>query len=158
MTSPAIVANSNVVIESWLKGVPGVPSDMVGGTVPSIEKWVGTGFVQHAVVAGGRHNHLPQYQPIVRFNTYATSASGSSDDISYKPRWNLANDLAEAIIAGIFNEETLHRELTLPKAYASQKCRIIGAYDVGEPIRLGDDAGGMARFTFTARFIWAVMP
>lgn len=155
-----VLPNNNVVITAWLKDITGLDEDLVGNTVPDKSKWVGKGFVRHRVVGGTRHNHLPQFQPVVQIDCYACSGSSGN----YRPAWNEANAMAELIHRASkddvenFYSEQLHRELTLPSQYSAFKVRMIGVFGGGEPQPLDSDGGEVARFRFDMRFIWAVMP
>lgn len=152
MTAPVLRANTDLVAQAWLAGVPGLTSAMVGSQLPSDNStWAASGFVT-VRTSGGRpvlDNALRQ--PVITVDTWACKVTSS------KVPWNKANYLAECIVRACYPRTdseriAVPRLLTLPAGYPH--ARVLSAVVVTEPRRSYGDIGLYASYTFDLSLSW----
>jgi hypothetical protein len=137
----------DLVAIAWLKGVPNIDASKVASTLPEdTSVWGEIGFVQARVIGGPSDRYLPVGRPIVQVDCWAVKPDTG------KPLWNVANLLAEHIIAATRDEATIRRPLALPAGYPA--ARVLEVYPLVEPHRVESDPGSYARFRFDLQFHW----
>lgn len=128
----------------WIKGVPGVPVDLVNSTVPErSDAFAESGFIQ--VQSGGGTRDLDTF---MRSSNLLVSGWAYNAN-SQKVPWGKANNLMETILGG--TEDNPARVLVLPDAY--ENARVRQAYPVGEPLRVPAE-GDFARYSMTLVVVW----
>lgn len=164
-------ANSELAAITWLKTIPGLPTNAIGTTVPmgadssTPPSWVNTGFVQVLVTGrGSTENNIPYRAPIITAHCWA--ASGNKQ----KPPWGQANDLAETIWAATLVEGNGIENLDLAVNVASPPTiRILQVWGVQEPRRVpfgfptmgrGQfiNPGNTGQYTVDFQIAWAELP
>lgn len=146
MTAPANYPNSTLVAVAWFNSIPGIEA---ASQLPKDTAWGPTGFVRVEVVGGSPNAYLPQGEPVVEVHCSAVQPDTG------RPLWNVAGNVASAVIRALRDETTKQRTLTLPIGYAD--CRVIQAYAVGEPTRDLDDEGSYACWSFPIFFRWTLI-
>jgi hypothetical protein len=141
---------SELVGAAWLKGVPGLPAEQIGTTLPSdVEKWA-DGFVQILVVGGSDHPYVPIRRPVFRVSCWVPGGK--------KPRYGEANVLADAVIAGTRGEDghgRVGRRVEIAVGdYAP--ALVLSAWPVSAPMRVEDPAG-YARYDVSLELHWTVV-
>ena len=64
MSAPVLRANTDLVAQAWLAGVPGLDGAMVASTLPSdVTGWAVSGFVQVTTVGGSPDAYVPMREP-----------------------------------------------------------------------------------------------
>lgn len=146
MTAPNY-PNSTLAVVAWLNGVAGVQA---ATQLPRDNTtWGASGFATVQIIAGSPNQYLPQGEPIAQINCCAVNPG------SGRPLWNVANNVASAILRSLRDEVNKGRTLTLPSGYAP--CRVIQAYATREPTRLYSDDGSYAIISFDAFFRWTLL-
>lgn len=146
MTLP-ISVSAEAVVQAWLATIPGIASSMVGSTLPEDNStWAASGFITTYIVGGKAGMYMPLRSPKVMLCAYATTPGSSI------PPWNLAKDLAEAVVAATYNQSLFGNTLTIP--YASQDAVVMTAFPLSEPRRGFGDLGDYAMYTVDIQFNW----
>lgn len=161
-----LLPNSELVAAAWLAAVPGFTTAMVGTTLPRmpasgpLPAWIGTGFVTVGPVVGGTPGtNMPLAEPVVSVNCWAVNAtktdgSGASINVSTKPPWGRAAQLAEQIRAAVYTlDKGAGRQVVMPvPGYA--RATVNGAQLLSEPRRMPSDPASYARFQFELQLFW----
>ena len=164
-------ANSELVAVSWIKTLPGIPTNAVGTTVPmgldgNAPSWIDTGFVQVIVSGKGTSQFNHGYRaPVITAHCWAASGKAKQ-----KPSWGQANDLAEIIWNATLVEGNGKENFSLAVNVATPpKVRILQAWGVQEPRRLpygfptmgrGQfiNPGNSVQYTVDFQIAWAELP
>lgn len=142
--APAVVATTEQVAVAWLRSL----GFNAGTTLPrDLTGWQASGFVQVAASGGSSSIYVPMRSPVVRLDCWAANPT------SGKPPWGRANAIAEAIRGACLNHPTFPVALTLVGTPAP-RARVHSAYLAGEPIRVLDDVGSYARYSFPLALWW----
>jgi hypothetical protein len=140
-------ANTELVAVAFLASLPGVPTGAVATTLPADgSSWAAEGFVQVTTIGGSSSAYVPLRVPAVQVDVWANTPT------SQKPPWGKANNLAEAISAGVYSLDATHVELTLPGDYPG--AMVHAAFFASEWRRVPDDAANYARFTADMIISW----
>jgi hypothetical protein len=94
--------------------------------------------------------YTPMREPIIGVTCWGAAPT------SGKPPWNLASQLAEAIVAATLVHTTVPRRVSLPAAYAPAFVR--SAYVITEPQRVPGDVSSYARYTLDLALGWVEVP
>src|SRR4051812_21757920 len=110
-----MIPTAELVTTYWIKGVPGVPADLVAGTVPArTPEFAQSGFIQVQSGGGTRDFETYMRSSQVLIGAWAYNAN------SQKVPWGKANQLLELVLAGT---EDAARRVALPAAYADARVR-----------------------------------
>jgi hypothetical protein len=164
-------ANSELAAIAWLKAQPGLPTNAIGTTLPmesedgTVPSWVDTGFVQIIVHDGSRSGVNIGYRaPVI------TAHCWSANPGKQRPRWHMANDLAEEIWAACLVEGNGIENLACPVNIASPpRIRVLQVWGIQEPKRtpfgfptMGRgkfiNPGNCAQYTVDFQIAWAELP
>lgn len=142
--SDLFIPTPELVAIHWLKGVPGIPVDLVNSTVPGkSDDFAEKGFVQ--VQSGGGTRDIETEMR----NSNMLVGSWAYNPDSQKVPWGKANQLLELILDHAL--EAPARVITLPAQYDNARVRQV--YPIGEPIRV-PEPGDFARYSMTLVFVW----
>lgn len=144
------IPTPELVAIHWIKGVPGVPVDLVATTVPErSDEFAKSGFIQVASAGGDRDIETGMR------NSNITVSSWAYNPDSQKVPWGKANNLLELILAGTEEDGRVPsraaRRLTLPAQYNDARVRTV--YPIGEPQRIPEE-GDFARYSMTLVIVW----
>lgn len=148
---------SELVAITWLRQLPGVPSTKVSTKLPGDNSLIAaSGFVTVQTIGGAPHVHLPRRDPIVQVTCWACSPDGDRQD----PPWAKANQLAEAIVAAVYDPKSFLGRVTTRTGY--DNASVLSAYLLTEPRKAdpfgtGDDAR-MAKYVFDLQMHWLWIP
>lgn len=145
---------SELVAAAWLAArAAGVTPGMVATTLPNVENWRATGFVQVQALPGGFPDvDTPErHRALIQVDTWAAPATVAST----APRWGLANDLAEAVRDAT---KAAPAGLTINLGASFVGARLLAAYLSSEPRRVLDDPSGFARYQLDVALDWVVNP
>lgn len=149
-------ANSEIVFEAWLRGVTGVDPNKLGSTLPQDQAWADTGFIQFAVVGGVPDLDNPIRKPVFGLDFWAISPTPGSN----KPPWWQANNLAETVLAGCYNDANPAaggRDVSAVLQAAHPQydgARVLSVYSLSEPRRVYEDISSYARYTMDVLCNW----
>jgi len=142
---------SELVFVAWLKGVPGLPTEQIGTTLPTDASRWPDGFLQVAVVGGSNRPDLPVRRPVMRVSCWVAGGK--------KPRFGEANVLADAVVAGTHGEDghgqTGRRVHIATGSYAP--AQVMSVFPVGIPMRVTDDPSGYARYDVDIELHWTTV-
>lgn len=161
-----LLPNSELVACGWLSAVPGFTAAMVGTTLPRIPgagplpDWIGTGFVTVGPVVGGTPGgYMPTAEPVLSISCYAANATGTGlpgapINVSTKPPWGRAAQVAERIRAAVYTlDKGPGRQVAMPvPGYAH--ATVTGAQMLSEPRRMPSDPASYARYQFDLQLFW----
>lgn len=149
-------ANTELVAGLWLSALPGLNAGIVATQVPEKAEQntalVTSGFVTYKTVGGTPDMYVPERKPAVQITTYGFPIDSSSR----KPQWNIANGLAEQIVAACYQLSSFNAVLTLPSGYPT--ARVQQAHPLGEPRRLYGDKAYWAVYQFDLQLYWLELP
>jgi hypothetical protein len=94
--------------------------------------------------------YTPLRQPAIGVTCWGVAAT------SGKPPWNLASQLAEAILDATLAHQTVPRRVTLPTGYAPAFVRSVRA--LTETQRVPGDVASYARYTLDLALDWVEVP
>jgi len=147
VSAPLLRGNTDLVVQGWLAGVPGLSEAMVASTLPSdVTGWAVSGFVQVTTVGGTPDAYVPMREPVVSVDCWAVAPNSS------KPPWGKANNLAEHIAAACQDHRGCNRVVILPEGYPP--VRVHQAYLLTEPRRIPSDDGAYARYQMDLALHW----
>lgn len=149
MSAPVLVPNSDLVLQCWLKTIPGIVN--VGMTVPDDEtSWADDGFVQEMCTGGSPHPDFPLRMPMCTLWCWAVKIG------SKKPPWGDAARLANLIFNACYDEQAVRRPLTVVAGgNRNYPAVLIKELNVrSEPRPYPGDPGGRARYTFDLEMNW----
>jgi hypothetical protein len=113
--------------------------------------WSASGFTTVAAAGGDAPAYVPMRMPVMGVQTVGVAPT------SGKPPWNLASQLAEAIVAATLDHRTVPRRVTMPSnLYAPAFVRSVRC--LTEPRRVPSDPGDFARFTLDLALDWVEVP
>lgn len=143
-------ATTEKVVTAWLATLPGITAAMVGMQLPAPDtsnnlSWAASGFITPYGLGGAPNIYVPVAKPVVGLKCWAV------DPDTGLPPWNLADNLAETIRAGCFNNGG---ELFLNIPYSDQNARLMSAYMLTEPRRSFGDTGDYACFDTEVQLHW----
>lgn len=154
--------NSELVAVAWIGTVGDMPAGAVSLQLPKDPAvWEANGFVtvggpgagpgvgSGGVIGGAPDWYVQTRHPVLSVHTWA-NASGSA-----RPPWGKAATLAEYIVAGCNDEDTIRRTLSLPTGYGS--ARVNEAYPLTEPRRVPGDMSGYAHFQMDLQLHWVAL-
>lgn len=142
-----MIPTAELVAIHWLKGVSGLPRDLINTTVPDrSDSFAEHGFVQVTATGGTRDNETTMRASAVQIDTWAYNPN------SQKVPWGKANQLAEVIGAA-----SLHgaRRVTLPAGFQDALVRQV--LMTVEPVRMGGESD-YARYTTDITVFWTPVP
>lgn len=145
-------ANTELVAVAWLAGATGLSSSMVATTLPTdATTWAATGFVTVRTSGGAPAVDTPLRRPVVTVDTWAVNPT------SAKPRWGLANYLAEVIARACdplsdVERMAIQRPLVLPANYPAAVVK--SAWIVSEPRRAYGDPGNYGHYVLDMALRW----
>lgn len=142
--------NSELVAVGWLQGIPYLGSRVATSLPLDNSTWSASGFVTAVAAGGPAPMYVPMRQPVIGVTCWGAAPS------SGKPPWNLASQLAEAIVDAVLDHQTVPRRVTLPAAYAPAFVRT--AYVVTEPRRVPGDVASYAQYTLDLALGWVEVP
>lgn len=148
------LANSELVAVAWVRGVPGIPDEGVGTTLPGdATKWP-AGFLQISVVGGDKDRDLPIHRPVIQVDAWFANRGS-------KPSWGAANQLLELIathcwVDKVGDPSPAHRPVTLPTGY--QRARVQEARVLTDPRRVPADEARYAHYEMDLQLAWVALP
>ncbi len=142
----ALHPNSELVAVAWLQGIPYLGSRVATALPTDNGTWSASGFVTAVAAGGSAPMYVPMRQPIIGVTCWGAAPT------SGKPPWNLASQLAEAIVDATLDHVTVPRRVTLPTAYAPAFVRT--AYVINEPKRVPGDVASYAAYTLDLALGW----
>lgn len=162
MTPPLNAPTTLLVVPAWLKLVLG--TDVGAATeLPESNEWHGPskGFVTVTMAGGDENPYLPQSEPVVQLDVYATSTDSS------KPLWYAAQNICSAIVDAVRprmpnGSANPYFNVTLPlsvkgKSYGSARVMEAGGSVLTAPTRAYGSAEQYAHMIFDVSFVWTVV-
>lgn len=143
----ALMPTAELVAVHWLKGVPGLPHDLIATTLPErSDAFEKSGFIQVVSAGGTRDIETSMRRSVVMVDTWAYNAN------SQKVPWGKANQLSEQVA-----EATLRsaRRVVLPTNFQNALVREVSM--AGEPQRITGEPD-YARYTLTVAMFWTPIP
>lgn len=142
--------NNDVAAISWLKTLPGVPSNGVASSLPRDNStWEASGFVTIQVISGQPDIYNPINRPVVQILCWANKAN------SEKPPWGRANNLAEEIKAACYGHPELYGYVQTPVHFGD--VRVLSCYLLSEPRRVLADEARFAVYEFELQMHWVAV-
>jgi hypothetical protein len=148
----AFLPHGELVMQAWLRGIDGVPTNGVGTTLPRDNTaWAASGFVQiNGVVGGSPGVDTPVYRPVMSLQFWA-NRPGSS-----KPDWGKANQLAEIVKAAGYGAVDAYappaRIVGLAPSF--QNARVLACYALTEPRRIPADEARFALYQMDMQLVY----
>jgi hypothetical protein len=143
--------NTELVAVSWLKGLTYLGTRVATELPRDNATWSASGFVTVTAAGGPAPLHIPWREGVVDVSTWGVTPT------SGRPPWNLAAQLAEAIVTGTLDHKNVPRRVTMPSA-AYAPAFVKGARVMSEPRRVPGDAADYARFTMDLALDWVEVP
>lgn len=141
-----LIPTPELVAIHWIKGVPGIPADMVNSTVPERSyRFAESGFIQVQSGGGTRDVETTMRNSNMLVGSWAYNAG------SQKVPWGKANQLLERILQHALDDANAARVVRLPAEY--QDARVREVYPIGEPLRVPNEED-FARYSMTLVFAW----
>lgn len=138
---------AELVAIHWLKGVPDLPRDLIGTTVPDrSDTFARDGFIQVTAVGGTRDNETTMRASAIQVDTWAYNPN------SQRVPWGKANNLSEIVAAATHRSA---RRVVLPAGYQDALVREV--LMVTEPQRIGGEPD-FARYTSDITVFWTPVP
>jgi len=151
-------ANTDLVMGLWLSSLPGLNPGMTGAQLPEKPEenasLCTSGFVSWRTVGGNPDMYIPERKPVLQVSCYGFPPTGGSS--SRKPQWNVANGLAEDILAACQQPDSFNAKLTLPTGYPP--ARVQQAHALTEPMRIYGDRAYWAIYRFDLQVYWLELP
>lgn len=149
-----MLPTNELVAISWLRTIPGIPSDKVSTNLPSGDNetaLVSGGFVTVLTIGGSVDPHLPRRDPVLQVDCWALEP-----DARRKPPFRRANQLAEIIQEacyepsnfGFVETKTGYDNVGVQSAYLITVPRKV------DPV----DPARYARYTFDIQLHWVRLP
>lgn len=147
--------DSITVAGTWIRSLPDVPASKVNTTLPAVDQWVDTGFIQvYGVVGGTPHLDAPIHQPVVQVDAWAARLN------SERPPWDKASALMDLVVGQCTGPErnSIMKDLVI----GSNTVRVLWVYPISEPrkppqgLDTGDPAS-FARLTVDLQFAWTIL-
>lgn len=154
MTTPLVAslhAPADLVVQSWVRSIPGLVCDGVAGQLPSDENsWSANGFIVVPTVVGGApESNMPVRRPVATIECWGTVPG--SDRLP----WSIPSQLAEQVIHGTFDRTTFGRSLAVQNGKVTYpSARVLSATCMSEPRRVFSDVGDYAGYLLDVRFYW----
>lgn len=152
MATPVLplLPTSELVARAWLGSIDGFSPQMVAPQLPADDtSWAATGFVQAVVVGGSPDIDLPVKKPVLQIDCWATKPG------SDKPKWVMANLLAETIRYATLQRMSMSRLLTITSGLLTYPpAVVISAYLMTEIRRIPGDPGDYAHYQFDMAMSW----
>ena len=146
--------DTRLVAKAWLKDIARLGGRVAHILPTDIASWSASGFTTVQGIGGTPHSHLPIAVPIVSVHCWAVS------ELSDKPPWGIAFDIAEAIRTdpyGVYDEQRIGRVLTdFPARYSDAK--VLNALMVSEPVEIPSDPFNYAHVSFNLELHWIALP
>ncbi len=135
----SLLPTNELVAIAWLKGITDLPTDAIGTTLPAVDSWADTGFIQVAVVGGTPDRDLPVRRPVMGIEAWAANRNGA------KPPWGKADQLCAIIWAACFggvDDPVPSQRIVSMHVPGYQQAAVKAAYWNTEPRRIPrpDDA------------------
>lgn len=149
-------ANTDLAVQTWLSNLPFLNAGMVGAELPEKAEQntslAASGFVTAYTVGGTPQLYVPMRQPVVQIDTWGFPALSGR-----RPQWELANQLAELLVAACYNGTLIGSALPIGKnGYGT--IRMMQAHPLQEPHRVYSDRAYRARFRFDLQTYWIEVP
>jgi hypothetical protein len=145
----ALHAPTDLVVQAWIRSIPGLVADGVAGQLPADEtSWATNGFVVVPVTVGGTpHDTIPLHRPVCQVECWGTIPG--SDRLP----WSIPNQLALQIMTGCWDRTTFGRPLTVRNGSVTfPTTRVLSAACLTEPRRVWSDEGDYAGYTLDIAF------
>lgn len=149
MTAPRLIATSELVAQAWIRGIPGLTADGVGGQLPAAEReWARGGYIVVPVTVGGTPmDSGPVQRPVVQVECWATNPG------SARLPWLKAVNLAEQVrLAAYDRTYASPRPLNLGAGYPTGWVRAVKP--MTHPKRVWSDEGDYAGYVFDLYLMW----
>lgn len=149
MTPPRLIAATELVAISWIRGIRDLTASGVGDQIPSDEReWEAGGYIVVPVTVGGTPMDTgPVRRPVVQVECWATVAS------SARLPWRKAANLAEQIQLAAYDRSYWSpRPLYLGDGYPQAMVR--AAKPMTHPMRIWSDAGDYAGYRLDLYLMW----
>lgn len=138
--------NSELVAVAWLQSIDYLGSRVATSLPTDNSTWSASGFVTAVAAGGSAPAYVPFREPVIGVTCWGAAPT------SGKPPWNLAAQLAEAVLEETLDHRTVPRLVTLPAAYNPAFVR--GVRALTEPRRVPGDVASYARYTLDLAFQW----
>lgn len=158
---PLTYANSELTARAWLLSLDNVPAGKVNTTLPQDKStWSQTGFIQIAVTGGASALENSLRRPVITATCWAINPASKNSPVpnmqSQQPPWGKACDLAEAIVAGCYEDNGKTVDLGIsgaPQVHVKQ------VWLLGEPRRSPvQDGSPIARYVVDFQMAWVELP
>lgn len=147
-----LLPHAELVMQAWLRGIDGVPSNGVGMALPRDNTaWATSGFVQiDGSVGGSPAIDNPIYRPVMSVRCWANKPGSS------KPPWGKANQLAEIIKISGYGAVDAYappaRVVQLAPGF--QNARVMACYALTEPRRVPSDEARFAVYQLDMQLVY----
>lgn len=148
----ALLPTNDLAAISWLKTVPGVPTNKVATRLPGNLNDIGPdGFVTVTTFSGNSDIYVPRRSPVIEIKTWARTQSGQKE-----PQWWVANQIAESIRERCWDHNSFGGVIETRSGY-DNVC-VPSAYLISEPRKTESDDGRFAIYVFEMQFHWTRRP
>jgi hypothetical protein len=151
VTSGLLSPNSELVAVGWLKGITYLGSRVATELPRDVTGWSAAGFVTATLAGGTAPRYTPMRQPVLDVSCWGVAPN------SGRPPWNLAAQLAEAIVAATLDHRNVPRRIAMPNAN-HRPAFVRSAWVVSEPRRVPSDPGDYARLSMDLALDWVEVP
>lgn len=149
MTTPRLLATTELVAISWIRGIRDLTASGVGSQLPADEyEWAAGGYIVVPVTVGGTPmDSAPVQRPVVQVECWATNPS------SARLPWLKAANLAEQVRLAAYDRTYWSpRPLELGNGYPLAWVR--SARLLTHPRRVWSDAGDYAGYIADLQLMW----
>lgn len=141
---------NEVVGVSWLRSLPGIPSNGVSTALPKDNStWEASGFITVQTVGGQPDMYNPWNQPVFQILCWANRAN------SEKVPWGKANNLAEIIKDACYGHPELYGHVATPSQF--KDARVLSCYLLSEPRKVQADEARFAVYEFELQMYWVAI-
>lgn len=143
-------ATAERVAVEFVKSLEGIAADKVAANLPEVAAYVTTGFIVVDAIGNRPSFENKLRKTMVQATCWTVNAKNAQ-----KPLWGKANELAEDVVAGLFEENG--RVLDLGGAYP--RVHVMQAVLRGDPRKVPvSDGTGRARFCVEFELVWTELP
>lgn len=149
MTAPRLIASTELVVQAWIRGIPGLTASGVGSQLPAVEQeWADGGYIVVPFTVGGTPmDSAPVQRPVVQVECWATVPD------SDKLPWLKAANLAEQVrLAAYDRTYASARPLQLGGGYPTAWVRAVKP--MTHPRRVWSDQGDYAGYLMDLYLMW----